>query len=734
MAQGDPTLVSVNADGRSADVKVSLLGTGGTYLYDASSSTGLQDRATAKIKAVVVSKGFDATGVATTTTRTVYGVIRQRIPGTTGAAEVVSGSDVIITFGLDSPIYAKDNTGAGNSGTAPVFTFLAGLYTQGGHASTGATLTATNNSTLAYYKPRGQWDTGTMGVDFQRVTGDFTVAFDTQYLHGVAGIACAKFDFTGGTSSHVESATVTSRTAAQRTGSSLWSCAYKATIPLSSYTQGEAISGRCRVYPTIGDAAFDTNDHASDYAVQHNSTLAFICDKTLALQKYAIVDTGGNDSTGVASTTLATARANPYATIGKAVSAGAVLIYVKNQSHSLGSPPSSSDLGYWQEVTQDPLDPGGTVTIATGFPTLAPKLKLFGLTVKLASNLSIFTTNTSYLWCDRVAFNRNAQTLAGTFTDDVKGSFYTNCTGLDPAAFHLQQQSSDIVRQSFDGCDFGTASSDFFINSFWRAVACKGSKAFLSGLRNATASSDRSNSVVKNNKMLSLANSSDWDAFGAATTDLFFVGNLLEGINLVGTPVWSLGQGTVENDIDHVVVAGNNFLGGKSNYCYNDGSTDNTAVKYRRGWSVVANVFGNQEIKSDLFTSNGGANANRVGNWWHYEGTLTYGNFARLSDFPPDFRGIGSVQSTADPLFTDDRSGDGSTYNYNANSGTGGGDYSISSTSPLRNMLAQGTRHSIVTMDGTAIPDDGTGAAGALQVAAASGPPVGASLRLGVGR
>lgn len=721
---GDPIAAAINADGKSASITFKGMATGGTYLYDNSGSDetlGLTEPSTAKMVFTAVSRGYDTSAAATTTTRTVYGTRSLRVAGTTGKDETTSGSDVVINFALSEPVYVKDKAGGGNSGTDPTLITLAGIYTKSGVPSNAKTLTVVNNSTLTNIAPRGQWGT----IDRQKAMTDFVLEFDPQYVHGVVGIACVVFTCTGQTSLHVESATVTSRTARQRAGTSLYSDAYTATITLSGFTQGEDIACRVRVYPAIGDLIFDSDNQSSDYLVQHDNTLTLKCDKTAALEVFGIVDTRGNDSTGVASATIATARANPFATIDKALSIGAAMVYIKNQSHTYDTAGSPSALGYWRTVTEDPTDTGGTVQIHTAFVFLnTDYLKFKSVRLKLLGALSIFNGSSGSMFFESCAFNANGFTLAANICDDVKAAVFVNCT-IDPLDFALQAFGANIIRQSFDGCDFGTPASACEVASAWRYVACKGVKVSPTVTYSATASptAHRVNVLVKNNRFLNVGLKSDFDSsLDDAVTDYFFVGNEIEGLTavLTGSPVFEFGAGaSAEYDKDRVVIAHNTIVGERQNHLYNSGEGGNSAAKYRRYVSVVGNIFGDQETKHDLFTGNGGADANRIGGWWYDWGTSAYGNFARLSDFPPDYRGIGSIQETNNPLFTDDRSGSatgGNSYNYNANSGTGGGTYTIGGGSPLLNRIPANKRHAAFTLRGTAIPNDGTAAAGANQL------------------
>lgn len=701
---------AVNADGRSVDLTFYSMAAGGTYLYDASSSTGLVDRSTAKLVLTVVSKGFDNTGSATTITRTVYGVIRQRVAGTSGAAETASGGDLIITFGLDSPIYAKDTTGAGNSGTAPTLTLLGGLYTKTGVPTLAiSNLAVTNSSALAYYKPSGQW----MTRPNQRMTADFTLAFSPQYLHGIDAIACVRFDVDGQTSSVNANATTTTPTKRQRAGTGLYSDEFvSGTITLSTFTQGEIMKARARVYPTIGDAVFDTNDNSANLLVQCDQTFNLYCDKTLALQVYAIVDTGGNDTTGTASATLATARAAPFATIAKALIAGASLIYLKNQVHTFATPASTpTNFGYYQEITADPTDLGGTLAIGTGYPTYkASYLKITGLTVKLLASTSLFVATNNYFWMESCVANDNSQTLAGPLADDAVATFIDNCTGFDPARWFWKRSGADKIRLSFDGVDFGTSSSAASMNCIWRMIACKVAGAVtIQGLYPASGTAVPANVLVKHNQFTSMNNvSQTWD-YAVTTSYVSIIGNLIETLSPAGSSAFQIASSNSVN-MDSCIVSHNTIVGERSIVAYNDSGS---AAAYRRGWAMVGNIFGGYYNKSDLYAP---ANAARVGNWWEHFGTLCYANVIRYTDVAGDYDGLGTLGSPQDPLFTDDRSGYSSgTYHYNANSGTGGGTYTLTAGSPAFRLLPANTRHTITTLDGVTVPNNGTADAGAYQ-------------------
>jgi len=720
MATGSIKSVTVQADGISVAVKFEGLGTGGTYAYDAAGgaeSAGLAQVSTAKGLLTITTKGFSAAAATTTPTITTYLTRARRVAGVSTKDETVSGSDVIIVFSLSEPVYSGD--------TLTACTLLAGLYTQGGNASRAsgtpdADPTFTNNSTLAYPVPRGMWS---RTVDNQLVGADFSLRFDPQYVHGgFDGIACVRFDVDGATSLVNQNSIVTTRTKFKRTATNAYSDDYESgTFTIAAFTQAENLACRCRAYPVRGDTAFDTGTHGSDYKIQENHTLTFKCNKTGALTIYAVVDTGAGGGSAT-SAVLATARGTPYATIQAAVVAGATLIYIKNQNHTLATLASApAALGYWRQVTQDPIDLGGTVCL-NGFAIMkADYLWFNNVNVKMTAAAALYAgvAGCSMRWSD-CAFNSNGfRASQHICSEDFDGVYWENCTGLTAYQFALNYVSGSVKnRHSYDGVDFGTSSTAQKVNGWWKMVACNyGGKGYPNNNHGtATAGANKFNTLFKNNKALDVHNSISFNGSAsggedtAARGDMFFVGNVLEGIELSGSPIFSIAEGTAEVDHDHGVFAHNTLPGAKNNYLYNDGLPANTSNYSRKWWAVSGNVFASQNTKHDLFTGNGGANAARVGGWWHDWGTCCYDNWARLSIFPPDYAGIGSIVSVSDPLFTDDRSGDASgasEYHYNANSGTGSGDYHIGSSSPLRARLSHGPRHAAYDRDGVPIPASG---------------------------
>lgn len=318
MATGDITTVTIDSSGYYASMKVLGFVVGATY------SPGT---APANYKAVftVVSKGFDATGAATTYTRSVYGTFvryKENPPANSYARdETTSGSDVIFTIALSEPIYIKDNTGAGNSGTAVVVNIASGLVvnTAGGAQSSNALVSGavTNNSTLTYPKACACWLT----TPYKLIpSGNFSVdvmAFADSHGYAANGVACVKFTLADGTVTR--NSTVTTMTLGADSGFP----AYSVTDACSNFTQSANITCRAQVYPIIGDTTEvrDSNDVTFDGTLGFATLPVGVCDKggTYGVTYCAVNSSTGNDATGVASNVKATAEASPVQTISKAM-------------------------------------------------------------------------------------------------------------------------------------------------------------------------------------------------------------------------------------------------------------------------------------------------------------------------------------------------------------------------------------------------------------------------------
>jgi len=220
------------------------------------------------VRSVSASPAPNSTGIWTggtsgatatpTTTPTVY----------TGSPvrEGVDGSDLWIALSLSDFVYQKDNTGGGNSGTAPTVTIASGLYTNGTASNAVTALACTNQSTLGYPQCVAQWT----------IEGGspFSTSQDLEMIgmHRSAGngqpFACVKFS-AADSHAHTVNATVT---AMAKSAASDGLPVYKTTITASSFTQGDTVVCNWKAYPNVGDSGSVLDTSTGGAWPQFNAT------------------------------------------------------------------------------------------------------------------------------------------------------------------------------------------------------------------------------------------------------------------------------------------------------------------------------------------------------------------------------------------------------------------------------------------------------------------------------
>jgi hypothetical protein len=714
--------VEIIASGREADIVILLASGGGTYLFD-SSNESLQDTSTAKVVFTVVSRGYTGSSLGTIT-RTVYGTIVSRHSGIEPsgggtfevAEDVVGGVNLKIRIALSEPIYAKDKTGAGNSGTDPVVNILANWYTESavGTAATGAGFAVTNSSTLAYFVPFGQWS----DLPNERVSSNFHLGFSARHCHGIAAVVMTAI---GATSSHSQaSGDVTTQNARLLTATGFVVNEYSTTIPISGYTQGEDIDLRCLAYPTVGDTALDTDNFTTGggYAVlEGRGPRHFVCDKNDAVRAYGCVDSvNGNDGTGVVSTTLATAEASPYATWKGAIDGGATHIYfVDVGPHNLNTRSTNKSASF--SITCEP-HPNQASTVSCviadniGNLKIAP-CKFKNLTIKLAGTLTFWGgSGSSALIYEDCYMDNNTFTLA-ELDYDFDGLYWKNCIFSDHSKWTLQGGGGDRHRLWLEGCKSNTTATTFKFRNVWRMVACDfpGGRFYLSHAGD-TAELPR-NVLWETSRHLSCTDGNNFtNDIDGDVSEISICGNLVEGItaSLAGTPIATIVEGT-QHTVSHVIIAHNTLVGERVNAFYDDGAAGQTSI----GIKCCGNILGEWNCATDL-THNSGPYTGRVGRWWYHFATQAYAIVTQDTTATfrphPSYTKYCGIDSTAD--------GVGATFVNDLTGSTGGGDYNLQPGSVGLGILTAGVAVLAYDQIGRIIPNDGSGAVGALQPASGS--------------
>lgn len=647
MATGDITSVVVRSDGWSLDVTIEGFTTGASYDYGTPPGS-------AKFTCTVTSEGYDATGSLGTTSRTIYGTktVRKPYPDEADLDETVSGSDIVVRVALSECIYNDDTLDR-------VQISAAWATNDGGSSETSnaydTTTTFTNNSTQDYPVAFGQWD-GVAGVlTKERVKDDFVMAFNAFHGHG---IACVKFTATGVTSSHAETATVTSQTATQRSATSLYMSAYQATIDLSGFTQGETITLRAQVYPNVGDAASvqDTTGRttAANECLGWNEP-TIICDKSDALDVIRYVhSSSGNDTTGDGSS------GNPWATIAKAYLTATVNV-VKLQDagpHNLGTTGTRRTTDEW--VTVEP-DSGITPTVlfTTTLTYRCERLCFRNVTVTPASTSSYLNGESlNFLWFDGCTFDKNGVGNLSVGPGYLSlCSYFTNCDGdLAHTTWRLYAFSTSLNVFHFDGCTFAASTTP--CAQWYRVVACTVDGTVEWAQKAAAASGPIQNGAIFANNVLLNNTSTSLRTLVLGETEalsnIAIVGNIFEKTGTTSQCVKLFADGVVVTATNFVIAHNTSASGGSSgdrwNLFYNDAGSsayDHTLIFF------LSNFLSEAYIKSDTFPT---ANANRVGNWDQLYGVnFNQNTFDNTAAFPWEFGGIGYTETT--PSF-EDESGD----------------------------------------------------------------------------
>lgn len=691
MATGDILSAVVRADGWSMDVTIEGFTTGATYDF------GSLDDSPATVTApmfsvAVVSEGYNAAGVLGTVARTVYGthVVRKAYPNQASKDETVSGSDIVVRVALSESIYNDDkNGGAGTSGTNPAVTIAAGWATNtGGAAQTSAAATAlacTNNSTLDYPKVIAQWAWGHTPA-WKRVAAAFDMGAIAYHGHG---IACVALSATEGV--NVVSGVATAPTAHQMSASQLYYESYDLNVPLTSMTQGNDITLKFVAYPNVGDAdsIIDTSTNTtSTDDIRGLTQITCTCDKTGALIDYAVVSTAGNDTTGAKSTTLATAAASPYLTVGKALASGATVIYLRAGTLDwLGSTPVSvTQRNYAIEVAPYP---GETVELQRQATWKQYKAKILEYRDFSGASEIKCVSATGYL-------DGNSVSGAKLFFRNNRFTATTPC-GNPGTAFRSEGcwwvNNTHATDEDFRGLAAYRICYSLTGNSFTATLAAGDNKPVYGLIANKAVHSlwvekaagnggpTMDNTIFANNEIRSVVvNGKRIIGFGEQTAlaNLAIIGNLVE----VKTVVSSTGALFVAADgttleCSNVIVAHNTIIGERCNLAYND---QGTTANVRQSWFVRNNAFMNFNIKSDVF---GTPSANRIGNWAQMNGVNFSDNrYDGTAGFPCDYAGINVAFVTAQDTtygqlgYTDDNSA-------GSGDGTGNGDYMPTEASVL---------------------------------------------------
>ena len=650
--------------------------------------------------------GFNASGAPVNVSRTIRATKRVRDPGVTAlSANRVS---------LSNFIFSTDIVAGG----------------------------VTNSSGVLPPQPSGLW----LHSDREILRGSniFTARLVVvhQFARNGRPVAAVEFSATDGTNTVTQMVTSMSVISYSASGRSVPH--FAAALDFSTLNQGAEVTVSAKIYPWEGEM-FDLAVHADAFPSPNLCTFRVLNDRAGTYgQIFAYVDpVNGNNTTGQASASEATAAGLPFLTYAAALTA------VRTENANLNGRNDTSACTIKQTT--------GTFVLSTQIATQGPT-GLWPLTIEAAVPSSRATTiiqqgatnlNTAASIPGRVIF-RNITFQRSTSADNVmlnqmSGNLaYTTSLTFDSCLFDRNGFSAGnayVFRTSLvttinceatNGESSGEGNISGTTNKTVKLIGCGpgvvGNAAFnsvgcrvLAGSARAatTARVASAGTIIGWNYASSNVDTQNLNADAPQTTrrGWFMVGNIVERWGPAATPnlsstelagLWADGN---VNEARYICVMDNTLLGERTNFIYQDTGTS-TVLKTGYFTNTIVREF---NIKSDLFPT---INANRTGNWSGVHHVETEGLVAIFgsnnTDVPGPNNWIGEVAppnsalgSNASPIvcsFVNDQS---------EAAGTGNGDYRVLAASALPRILA-GQAHFSHDQLGRPIPNDGSGFVGAL--------------------
>lgn len=591
----------------------------------------------------------------------------------------------------------------------------------------------TNNSTLISPKPIVKW-----GLPGRRTCGN-TVRLEVVAFHKDARrnrqIAGVVFTATDGT--HTSTATVVTPTVLGYTGDLNAVIGYGVDLDISGLNDSASFTVDAVAYPWIGAAASlrsSADGTAANFYEFATQTYLRSTSKA-ATPPIVYVITGGVDGTvdanGVlsgntkVSTTDATAKANPFATIKSALEAlkaataitGGVSdgceVRISNSTIDVGSALAAGTYQTTSEVviTRDPAVAKASCIFTFGVATSNLRhtmVKIRDLTVSRGgtNQLGVLANGQCVIEnCDFDNTSRASQ-IVGSSTGNVcwLGAVVSNATSQMMSAGTTPQ---GIVRgvsgsglQVETGCIIGC-------NFTGNTVAVFSATRTLA---NIVLAFNKFNNITSTTVT---ADANDKDGFAV-------VQNLFEFISATANPSLRISGDDASNNITHCVIHNNTFVGehaaGRQNIFYDE--TNNVRRTHKLN-SYRGNLAVSQYHKTDLFHYSNDANpegydagnpSQAIGNWAFLYGVGCAYNFTNYTTAAPSvesplYTGRGSLDGTATAtpqiavasLFTAFAA---TTWNGSAyTAGAGGGTYTLVAGSAVLGINPEPTL--IATLDGT---------------------------------
>jgi len=578
--------------------------------------------------------------------------------------------------------------------------------------STDTVVGVTNNSTVASPQPVANW------VTPHRLTVGNTLTAEIVAFHRDARknaqVACVVFSATDGTTTVTQ--TVSAATVSGRTGDQNAVIVYACSLDITSLNNNALITLNAKVYPWLGNSSSvldsSTNTPGLGSATRGFTPRYFLKSTTLvATPRVVYVNSAGNDSTGVASTTDATAFASPCLTVngalGKLMAAGVydnAIIYISN---TVGT--GSGFVGFGTQnvgalvITRDPRVSQATavftldntfrpfVNSALTSPLTSPAVRFTDLTIKRSGANVLFGESAGAeveAIFDNVTFDN--QSVATTWLANTSDYFF-GCTFQNVGTTVFTCVGDE--HRCYRGC---TGDLNGNVSEVWLHVGntwTRSGKLDHFGSGNTPVGRTAAGSITAFNKFLNPIITGDAVIDLGATenaTGIAIVQNLFENIGTASFPLLGLFNDGLKGNSTHLILHNNAFtgygVGGRSNALY-----DETSGTLRT--HILQSFKGNIHVlvanKGDVFITDG----THVGNWGYYYGVGCRGEFMQFNpagsgaDFAQVYYGLdanigSSLTVRNDPLFTNYQGTGGSAGTPSA--GAGGGTYTLQGTSPCK--------------------------------------------------
>lgn len=657
---GDLVSATIETNGWNVLLTFANMSTNGAYSMGLGPTNTLS---APKIKLTMTDMGYDSACNATTYTRVVYGTKQVRLPypaNTSNAPDSNTNYDQSVSAVTNITLRFAISDFIADKTSNITATVLGGLYIQGGVTSSAASsFTVVNNSTEPYQQTVVNWS----WPERQHVTnGTLTLralAFN-RYARNGKPVAAVRFTVqdSGGTKvTNVVTSMSIDRTIAST--NQVQCPDYVASIDVSSLSTPGVLTCNLEAYPWIGNnPTLSSSYSANEFNPSIRPTTNWLDRSNTYGITVAVVATNGNDTTGkawdIAYSTNATS--SPFATIGRACNAivgtnntqrsrndaGAGQIWLRGggtyawsgASTTFGNTPAT----YCTVMTHtNDANRSAIISGVGGNQSIANRVRFKGVTLLcLGTFYNTANSEGDVIWIDDCSVNDTGSSAMWQETHAsaseiiyLTSSIVTNVAqGLK--AFSTQKNCFSLVRANeFYGFNGTIVPYTVIGNTHWGgAVGGAISDVASGGMPNTGTNMIvgwnlfyRCNSTSSHVTQINNAN-----AFGMA-----FVNNLIEVTNSGGSACIALGSDGNTVQIDNVMLWNNTTVGQRGNIAYNDsGST----FARKHGWSYVANVFDDNNIKSDTF---GTQNGNRTGNW-----PCLYGVGYR-ANFHGEIAGIGAT-------------------------------------------------------------------------------------------